>query len=247
MYLPAVPQTLSKIQEKLQLSLFQSAPTITIERDDPALLKVRSLVSEKIPATALSIIIDWFRTNQVFLLVTSGRRTKSGDFRPPKNGSLPVISVNKTLNEYAFLITLVHEMAHFHVFEKHHKPAFLKRRRRVAPHGKEWKEDFRQLMNPFLRLDIFPEKILQALTVHMQNPRASTYSDPQLARLLLEFDNPVTGILIEELSDGAHFTTASGMLFRKEKKLRRRYRCICQKDRKIYLFSPLARVFPADT
>lgn len=192
-------------------------------------------------------IIDWFKTHQVILLVTWGRKSKSGDFRPPKKGSLPVISVNKTLNRYAFLITLVHEMAHFHVFEKHYKPAFLKRKRRVQPHGKEWKEDFRQLMNPFLTQEIFPEKILEVLDRHMNNPKASTYSDPHLARLLLEFDDPVSGILMEELSTGAHFTTSSGMLFRKEEKLRRRYRCLRLKDRKIYLFSPLARVFPAET
>ncbi|MFH1937636.1 MAG: sprT domain-containing protein, partial [Bacteroidota bacterium] len=165
----------------------------------------------------------------------------------PKNGSLPVISVNKTLNEYAFLITLIHEMAHYHVFEKHHQPDFLKRKRRKPPHGPEWKKDFMCLMDLFLTRKIFPEKILEALTVHMRNPRASTYSDPLLARVLLQFDRPVAGILIEELPDGGRFTTTSGMLFRKEGKLRKRYRCLRLKDRKIYLFSPLARVFPAET
>lgn len=102
-------------------------------------------------------------------------------------------------------------------------------------------------MRPFLTPDIFPVKILEALTLHMGNPRASTYSDPHLARLLLGFDTPENGLLIEELSEGDLFVTASGMLFRKEDKLRRRYRCIRLKDRKLYLFSPLARVFPADT
>ncbi|MFC2102638.1 sprT domain-containing protein [Bacteroidota bacterium] len=228
----------------MQLSLFQPSPLHTIEYDDPAILKVKSLLSGQIPVAALPPILTWFNTHEVFLLVTRGRQSKSGDFRPPKKGSLPVISVNKTLNEFAFLITLIHEMAHFHVYEKHHKPAFLKRKRRVQPHGKEWKEDFRLLMEPFLTLDVFPEKILKVLSLHMQNPRASTYSDPLLARLLLEYDSSLEGILIEELSVGAEFTTTSGMLFRKEGKLRKRYRCIRLKDRKIYLFSPLARVIP---
>jgi len=229
----------------LQLSLFQSAHTPSIEHDEPALLKVRSLVLKQIPEAALPIILEWFRTHQVILLVTWGRKTKSGDFRPPKNGTLPIISVNKTLNEFAFLITLIHEMAHFHVFEKYCKPVFLKRRRKVQPHGKEWKEEFRRLMDPFLTPEIFPEKILEVLTLHMENPRASTYSDPHLARVLLGFDDDnVLGILIEELADGDQFETPSGMLFRKEGKLRKRYRCIRLTDRKIYLFSPLARVFP---
>jgi len=193
----------------------------------------------------LPIILEWFKAHQVILLVTWGRKTKSGDFRPPRNGTLPIISVNRTLNEFAFLITLIHEMAHFHVFEKHCKPAFLKRRRKVQPHGKEWKEDFRQLLYPFLIPAIFPQKILDVLTLHMKNPRASTYSDPILARVLLGFDDEnVAGTLIEELAEGEQFTIPSGMLFRKEGKLRKRYRCIRLKDRKIYLFSPLARVFP---
>jgi len=229
----------------LQLSLFQSAHPSSIEHDEPDLLKVRSLVSKQIPEAALPIILEWFKAHQVILLVTWGRKTKSGDFRPPRNGTLPIISVNRTLNEFAFLITLIHEMAHFHVFEKHCKPAFLKRRRKVQPHGKEWKEDFRQLLYPFLIPAIFPQKILDVLTLHMKNPRASTYSDPILARVLLGFDDEnVAGTLIEELAEGEQFTIPSGMLFRKEGKLRKRYRCIRLKDRKIYLFSPLARVFP---
>lgn len=158
-----------------------------------------------------------------------------------------MISVNRTLNTYAFLITLVHEMAHFEVFTTHSKPLFLKRRRRISPHGNEWKEGFQKLMAPFLRPHIFPEEILDLLAAHMQNPRASTYSDPRLARVLMGYDDPGAGILMEELAEGSLFTTASGMLFRKEAKLRRRYRCMRVSDRKIYLFSPLARVFRAET
>ncbi|MBN1199037.1 MAG: hypothetical protein JXA23_06775 [Bacteroidales bacterium] len=231
----------------MQLSLFQPAPAPLIQHDDAPLVKLQSLLSEQIPACALPPVLDWIIAHPVRLLITWGRKTKSGDFRPPKKGSPAIISVNRTLNPSAFLITLIHEMAHFQVFEKHCKPGFLKRRHRVPPHGKEWKEDFRQLMKPYLSPDIFPENILVALSVHMQNPRASTYSDPDLARLLLGVDIEKNGLLIEELTEGATFVTDSGMLFRKEGKLRRRYRCIRLKDRKLYLFSPLARVFPADT
>lgn len=209
-------------------------------------MKFRAALSGKVPQPALFPVTDWFLGHRIRLLITWGRRTKSGDFRPPGNGSLPVISVNRTLNEFAFLITLIHEMAHFHVWEKHGKHHLLKRRRRVQPHGKEWKEEFRQLMDPYLRADIFPEKILTVLKVHLVNPRASTYSDPFLARILMEYDTPPAGILIDEIAEGTSFTTATGMLFRKEGKLRKRYRCIRLKDRKIYLFSPFARVFPVE-
>lgn len=203
-------------------------------------------MSEQLPTPAFPDVLGWFISHEVRLLVTRGRRSKSGDFRPPRNGSLPVISVNKTLNPYAFLITLVHEMAHFHVYEKQAGRTLLSRRKRVSPHGKEWKEEFRVLMNPFLSPEIFPLEVLEVLTLHLRNPRASTYSDPRLARILIRFDATEKGVLIEEVPEGTLFKTASGMLFRKEGRLRRRYRCIRMKDSRLYLFSPLARVFPAE-
>lgn len=246
MYHAALPPALSKTEKKLQLSLFQPAPAAILQHDDLAIRKVRELLADKIPEPAFPQIIEWFETREVILLITWGRTTKSGDFRSPKHGSPPVITINKTLNKYTFLITLIHEMAHFDLFDTHWKHSLFKRKRKILPHGKEWKACFRQLMEPFLSLEVFPEKVLEALASHMQNPRASTHSDPVLSRLLLEFDDSPKGVLLESLPAGAHFLTASGMLFRMEGKLRKRYRCVRLKDRRVYLFSPLARIFPSD-
>ena len=247
MYHTPVPKALSKTQEKLQLSLFQPAPSVPSETADPVLLKFRRVLIGIIPDPALSLVLNWFSVHKVSLLITRGRSSKSGDFRPPRNGSPPRISINRTLNEYAFLITLLHEMAHYYLFEEQSRRSPLKRRKRVPPHGERWKEEFRQLITPYLIPEIFPAAILEALQLHLKNPRASTHSDPHLARVLLHFDPAPEGILMEKLPEGGLFTTTSGMLFRKEEKLRKRYRCQRLKDRKMYLFSPLARVFPVDT
>lgn len=190
-------------------------------------------------------VAEWFSTNRVHLLIARSRSSKSGDFRSPVSGSPPVISVNHSLNPYAFLITLLHEMAHFNVFAGQRGGLLLKGRRRVPPHGELWKEEFRKLTGPFLVVEIFPEPLLEALKHHMKNPRAATHTDPHLARILLYYDRESHGILIESLAEGRVFRTASGMTFRKGEKLRKRYRCVKLPDMRVYLFSPLARVFPA--
>ena len=176
---------------------------------------LRVKLIDYLPASSVPLVADWFTQNQVDLLFTRQRRSKSGDFRAPRNGSLPAISVNRTLNQYACLITIVHEMAHYHVFEAHHAPALFRRRRRVQPHGKEWKVEYQRLMTPYLTTEIFPDDILDVLTLHMQHPRATTYSDSHLARVLFSYDQNPSGVLLEELPLGAHFTTTGGLFFGK--------------------------------
>jgi len=197
-----------------------------------------------IPGPSVAGISDWFAMHRVNLVFTRGRRSKTGDFRPPRNGAGPAISINKNLNRYACLITLVHEMAHYQAFSLSREKGLFQRRKKVAPHGREWKEEYRRLMAPFLTSAVFPGDLLQVLSEHMKNPRASTYSDALLARVLLRYDESLPGILLDEVPDGSAFIAANGDMFRKERKIRTRFRCMRLRDRKIYLFSPFARVIP---
>ena len=193
----------------------------------------------------MDLIARWFAVRRVSLKITRARSTKTGDFRPPRNGNLPVITVNGSLNRYAFLITLVHEIAHYHRFETCESQITLFRKRREPPHGSKWKEEFRCQLAPFLTPSVFPEELLEVMKKHMKNPRASTYSDPLLARVLMRFDPVKQTVSVEEIPEGAGFVTPRGLHFRKEGKLRKRYRCICVTNRKTYLFSPLAQVIPS--
>jgi len=137
-------------------------------------------------------------------------------------------------------------MAHFHIYDTCLKQGVLPRNKRIPPHGKEWKQQFRNSFQPFLTADIFPAVVLAALYDHLKNPRASSCTDSLLARVLLQFDRHSPGILMEALPAGCLFTAQGGRLFRKEAKLRKRYRCLRLNDGKIFLFSPLARVFRVD-
>ncbi|MCB0399551.1 MAG: SprT-like domain-containing protein, partial [Winogradskyella sp.] len=83
-----------------------------------------------IPEQAHSQVITLLAKDNLVVKVKQERKTKHGDYRQLPNGKHQ-ITVNANLNAYRFLITLVHEIAHFEAFTKYGR--FIK------PHGKEWK------------------------------------------------------------------------------------------------------------
>ena len=129
-----------------------------------------------IPETSVPLIVNWIIEYGVHLKITKDRSTKLGDFRPTigvNRGHR--ITVNYNLNKYAFLITLVHEIAHFDTWNTY--------RQSVKPHGVEWKNAFKKLMSPFLREDVFPVEVLNRVVAYMNNPAASSCVDEDLFKL----------------------------------------------------------------
>lgn len=80
----------------------------------------------------------------------------------------------------------MHEVAHFVVYQNY-KAGFKKR---VAPHGIEWKREFGALLQPVLNEQIFPEDILNPLRIYALNPKASTGADQILYNALKKYDDP---------------------------------------------------------
>ena len=146
------------------------------------------------------------------------------------------ISVNGSLNQYAFLITFVHEMAHLVNWERHG--------RKVNPHGKEWKLAFQEEMLPFLSKEVFPEDVLQPLRAHMKSPKSATVRDLNLMRALRVYDQDTDLVLLEDLTEGQHFSLGS-KTFVKGVQLRKRYRCEQVGTGKVYLVSAIAQVIPS--
>lgn len=167
------------------------------------------------------------------LTITRDRKTKAGDYRHPWGKHGHRISVNGSLNQYAFLITFVHEMAHLVNWEKH--------RNKVSPHGKEWKQAFKEEMQPFLHENVFPEDVLQVLQKHMKNPKSATVRDQELVRVLRNYDEPNDHLLLDEIPTGAEFEF-SNRFFVKGEKLRKRFRCVENGTEKVYLISGIAEV-----
>ena len=172
---------------------------------------------------------------KVQLTVTRERQTVLGDYRNSYAGKNHRISVNGNLNPYAFLITLLHELAHLFTYERYgHK---------VMAHGQEWKNEFSKILAQFLSKKIFPADIEQTVAKSLHNPAASSCADTALLRVLHKYDKKKEGVLlIEALPMGATFKIKGGRVFIKEEKVRKRFKCKEVATGKIYLFSPVYEV-----
>ena len=188
------------------------------------------ILKKHIPKESLPQIKKWIEELDIAVKVTKSRNTKLGDFRVTRKGEY-LISINYDLNEYAFLITLTHEIAHAFVWKKY--------KRKVSPHGKQWKATFKEMMLNFLNSDIFPDDILRVLSKHLKKPKASTVNDYNLSKILRKYDNNKQ-LILSEIPDGSIFSTLNGRQFVKLNKLRKRYKCKAIDSEKIYLFNPLA-------
>jgi SprT protein len=200
-------------------------------------MRATKIPEEHLPPGAFPIVSAIFDTHLVEIKVVKSRTTKFADFIPPqKNNFLPKITINNNLNPYSFLITLLHEFAHYLVWREG--------RFYAKPHGRTWKNHFRLLMQQFIDRGIFPVDLLPPIIDHFQNPKATSCSDIRLFRLLADYDSNREGVFIQDMPDGAFFQTPDGKLFKRENKVRKRILCVNQTNRRKYLFSPIYKVFP---
>src|SRR5437762_6027153 len=109
-----------------------------------------SALEQHLPSPALAYCFMLWEKAPFDLKITRSRQSKVGDFTSRRDIVHPRITLNHDLNPYLFLVTYIHEVAHLHVFLKH--------RNRVDPHGEEWKNMFKQLMEPLLQNNVFPEE-----------------------------------------------------------------------------------------
>ena len=190
-------------------------------------------IKRYIPEEAAPFILHYLNIYKVHLTITRERKSVLGDYRHATGFKAHRISVNGNLNKYSFLITLVHELAHLVTFLEHGP--------RVEPHGKDWKRLYGSLMKDFLTPEIFPPDLLAALNRSLHNLPASSCSDEKLMRMLKKYDGSANGlVMVEQVEDGAVFDAGKGKMFRKGKKLRKRYQCVELSTGRLYLFSPVS-------
>lgn len=188
-----------------------------------------------LPEGSFEDVSYYLQHHHVHLTITRQRQSILGDYRHALPGKNHRISVNGNLNKYAFLITLLHELAHLFTYEKFGH--------RVLAHGQEWKDEFGKILAKFLLKDVFPAEIKKTLLHTLQNPAASSCGDEKLLRVLHKYDEKKDGIhLIEQLPDRALFAIKGGRIFKKGEKIRKRYKCVEVKTGKLYLFSPVYEV-----
>jgi len=188
-----------------------------------------------LPPNTYDAVLHYLNFYRVHLTVARERRSILGDYRHRTPHQTHRISVNGNLNAYAFLITLLHELAHLLTFEKWGN--------KVQSHGKEWKQVFGQLLAQFVQHKIFPPDIEAALLKSISNPAASSCADMDLLKTLRRYDAKQTsGTLIEELPLQTLFKTRDGKVFQKVAKARKRFKCVEVATGKLYLFSPVYEV-----
>jgi len=186
-----------------------------------------------IPKHAILKVQSLLAHGNLVVKIKKERKTKHGDYKPLYDGKHQ-ITINSNLNKFRFLITLIHEIAHFEAFKTYGR--FIK------PHGQEWKQTFQHLMLPFLNPEVFPNNLLPLLAKHFKNPKASSDTDIRLALALKQFDEPNDKTFIFEVPLGHTFKLYNGKVFKMLKKRVKRYECVEIKTGKLYLFNANAEV-----
>ena len=71
-------------------------------------------LQQYLPDNTLDPVLHYLQFYHVHLTVARERKSILGDYRHRTHSHNHRISVNGNLNKYAFLITLLHELAHIH-------------------------------------------------------------------------------------------------------------------------------------
>jgi len=206
-------------------------------KQEAPLLQLQSYL----PDESFEQVLYYLQHHKVHLTITRKRQSILGDYRHAHSDKNHRISINGNLNKYAFLITLLHELAHLFTYEQFghsQSPAG-----RVMAHGKEWKNEFSKILAKFLLQKIFPPDIEKALLNTLHNPAASSCGDEKLLRVLHNYDEKAEGVhLVEQLAEGTLFVIKGGRIFKKGEKIRKRFKCVEVKTGKLYLFSGMYEV-----
>ncbi|MEJ6793297.1 MAG: sprT domain-containing protein [Lacinutrix sp.] len=194
---------------------------------------MQSTLQNYIPEQAVLKVLKLLEHDNLLVLIKNERKTRHGDYRKLPNGKHQ-ITINNNLNKYRFLITLIHEIAHFEAYKNYG--------RLIKPHGKEWKYTFQHLMLSFINPEVFPLDLLPLLAKHFKNPKASSDTDSNLAYALKQFDVNTNSTYIFEVPLGTVFKFRNKKIFKKGVKRVKRFECVEISTGKVYLFNPNAEI-----
>lgn len=188
-----------------------------------------------LPEGTFEQVIAYITQYKVHLTITRERQSVLGDYRHPYENKGHRISINGGLNKYAFLLTLLHEIAHL--------VTFMKYGHSVSAHGREWKQEYSLILREFVGKGYMPQDVEAAVRESLHDPAASSCADEALMRVLKRYDRQKENhYLVEQLPLGQLFKTKDGRVFRKGERIRKRFRCEEVPSKRIYLFSPVYEV-----
>lgn len=196
---------------------------------------MKDTLKKYFPLEILSLVESIIKEKGIHFTITRDRKTKAGDYRSPRNGYNHRISINSSLNKYAFTITFFHEYAHLLVWESFGN--------KVDPHGKQWKSAFSKMIYKLLDLNFFPDDVSSALRNYAINPKASTHSDVFLSKTLMEYDENSNDIItVLDIEEGKPFKLKNGRIFIRGEMKRTRIWCKEYRTNSTFAFNPNSEV-----
>ncbi|WP_158962447.1 SprT-like domain-containing protein [Myroides fluvii] len=195
-----------------------------------------TILKPYLPESALEAAFELIKQYHIHLKIVNERVTRHGDYSRGLDGK-HLITINSNLNPYRFLMTLIHEIAHLVAFQKYG--------RHIKPHGVEWKQMFRLLMLPFLRPEVFPDRLLPLLANHFRNPSASSDTDERLSIAMKMYDlvdKNSNCCFVYEIPLGSHFKTYNGKVFKRGPLRVKRFECLEVATGRLFVFKANAEV-----
>lgn len=215
------------------VSDFIPNPGVLIEKNEPFLS-----LKKYLPIGAYKLVVTHLEKRNVIVKITPPRLTRNGSFSVCRDEvDRCRITISDTGNKFQFLITLLHEIAHMHIYYKHKWDY-----RRIKPHGHQWKSEFQNLVAPFIENDVFPSLLKSHLEQHMINPTASTSTDVSLLKALKKYDLFPNQKCVDDLAVGSKFMFRNGIRYIRGRKRLKRIECLDESTGNRYLFHPEALV-----
>jgi hypothetical protein len=194
----------------------------------------QEIIKRYVPEEYVAYVIKLLQKHPVSFRIVKPRKTKLGDFRVDLQKEKKYsITINGDLNVYSFLITTIHEFAHLVTHEKHG--------RFVRAHGKEWKHEFKTLLEPLVSHPNTPNDIKEAVSNSMHNLKASSCTQIELQRVLMRYDQDNGLRPLEGLNKNSIFDF-NGRQFAKGNLRRTRFMCKELISKRMYLINSLAMV-----
>lgn len=182
----------------------------------------KQILGRYMPPAAVAPVYDFMQQHRVQFHITRERRSKLGDYRWPQ-ASHPghEISVNGNLNQYLFLLVLLHEMGHLNTYVRYGNG--------VQPHGHEWQEEYRLLLASFA--ECFPSEVRPVLKQYIQHIPLNRALGRQLEVVLHHYDPDYTSTpnpTLDQLAPGACFRLVQKPQLQLRALERRRTRWVCE-------------------
>ncbi len=194
-------------------------------------------VLSRFPEQAHRLTEALFTEYHFLFRITKPRQSRLGSFKGVRNGGRPTIQINSDLGQYTFLLVFLHELAHLVVNKQFG--------RKARPHGPEWKNAYRMLVQPYFEQQVFERVLSAELKRYFITTPATFHRDTRLINTLASLEGGTAIVTVNDIPLNSTFTLASGRQFVKLEKLRTRYKCFCPATRKYYLVPRSAQVLQA--